>query len=747
MKRKDRELVRTALALGLQLMLLDVAVAGQAPSDPQTVAGKAAKPAAQADKATTLQEVTVTSRQRSERLQDVPIAVTAFDAADIREAGISRPRDFIGLTPNVSLNESQNAGNSFITIRGITQVRNEESPVAVVVDGVAEVNTNQFNQEMYDIDQIEVLKGPQGALYGNNAIGGAINITTTAPGTTPGGYLQVGGGNGDLRKVQGSYGGPLTKDGHIRYQVAGFFSDFGGLIENQYLHRRVDNLRSSGVRVRVIDDINDWITADVRASSNHDNGGSLNYVYQPLFGVDSASNASLPITANNHGTDLREMNQVAAKVDFRFGPGTLTSTTSWDRLKEYYAGDQFPYSPGTSLNPPAGYAGLDGVQTQYLYMHAVSQELRFTSNADERFRWIAGVYGQAVDRYLSSGVEQDLGLGMVDLYRNPKPNDPRGSTISFLADNNQNRTYSAFGQLAYDITPELEAAVAMRYDDARRHQINLSTVQYDANAGQQRSVRYKVWQPKATLTWKPASRYTAYLSYGKGFNSGGFNQSGVAQAAAAAGIPGVSDQYNPEYAKTWEAGLKSRPVDWLEVNGDVFYTNLSGQHYFVFVGAVGAQVLVPIDEEILKGYEVEAKAALTRNLSLYGSYGYTDSTIRKYALDPSDIGNQAPYVPRYTGNVGAQYRHSLTAGLDGTFRVDYRRVGAQYWDPGMTTARQPLNLVDARFILDSHDGTWSLTLWGRNLKNQAYLSEYTLGGFAERSEPRSFGADFRWNFF
>lgn len=747
MSRIDRRsLTRALLAVAIASSWAHAADAPQEDKS-QSAAGQTKKPAAKKEEAKTLEEITVTSRQRSERLQDVPIAVTAFGPAEIREAGISRPADFIALTPNVSFNQAQNVGTSFITIRGLTQVRNEEAPVAVVIDGIPQVNTNQFNQELYDVEQIEVLKGPQGALYGNNSVGGAINIVTTPPPSEAGGYVQAGAGNGGLKRTQASYGGPLDKDGHIRYIVSGFWSEFGGLLQNHYLHVPVDNLRSSGVRLRVIDDINDWITADVRVSSAYDNGGALNHVFQPLYGVYDASNAKLPLTANNHGKDKREMNQVAAKFDFRFEPGTLTSTTSWDRLREYFAGDQFPYSPRTSLNPLPGYEGLDGVQTQFLYVHALSQELRFTSRADERFRWIAGVYGQAVDRYISSGIEQDLGLGMVPLYRHPKPNDPRGATLSFIADNNKNRTYSAFGQVAYDILPELEAALAMRYDDARRRQINLSTPQYDPNAGEERSARFKAWEPKVSLTWKPDPRYTAYLTYGKGFNSGGFNQSGVAEAAASAGLIGVSDLYKPEYARTWEAGVKSRPFNWLEVNGDVFYTNLSNQHYFVFVGAVGAQVIAPIDAEILRGYELEAKAALTSHLSLFGAYGYTQSNIRKFTLNPADVGNQAPYAPRYTGNIGFEYRHPINAALDGLVRVDYRRVAEQYWDPENSTARQPLNLIDARIMLDAHDGTWSLSFWGRNLKNQKYLSDWVVGGFAHPAEPRTFGADLRWNFF
>lgn len=724
----------TLLALSLQVSLIGTAVAQNARGD---VDGTAA---------TTLDQITVTSRQRSEKLQDVPIAVTAFNAADIRDAGISRPRDFIALTPNVTLNESQNAGTSFITIRGISQVRNSEKPVAVVVDGVPQTSANQFNQELFDIEQIEVLKGPQGALYGNNAIGGAINITTVAPTDVAAGYVQAGVGNGGLRRTQASYGGPLGKDGNWRYQISGFWSDGDGLIRNVNLDRTVDNLRSNGLRVRLVGDVNEWISADFTVSNNEDRGGALNYVFQPLYGANDAANASLPITANNHGTDIRSMSQASVKFDARYDAGVLTSTTAWSRLSEYYDGDQFPYSPATSLDPLPGYSGLDGTQSQYLYEHALSQELRFTSNSDQRLRWIVGAYGQWVNRYIASTVGQDLGQGIVQARRVPNAADSANPTTSFLADDNDNRTYAAFAQLAYDLTPQLEAALALRYDYASREQTNASPLAYDANAGTVRKATFTALQPKVSLAWKPDPRLTAFLSYGEGFNSGGFNQSGVSALAAAAGVLGATDKYGQEKASSYEFGIKSRPYDWLESNANVFYTDLENQPYFVFVGAVGAQIIAPIERVVLRGIEVEVKAAVAAGVQLVAGWGYTDSEIRENAMDASVVGNVSPYVPRYNANLGVQYRHALGESLVGTLRVDYRRIGEQYWDPAMTTARPTLDLVDARAILQSVSGVWSLTLWGRNLTDKVYLSEYTLGGYAHRAEPRSYGADLRWNF-
>ena len=152
----------------------------------------------------------VTARRRSELLQDVPAAITAFTDDTIEAAGIERPADFINLTSNVTLVETQNAGNAFIVIRGITQARNSEPSVAVIVDGVQQVNPAQFNQELFDIEQIEVLKGPQGGLYGRNAIGGAIVIRTRQPTDEFEGMVRAGVDNGFGYWLRGTLSGPIS---------------------------------------------------------------------------------------------------------------------------------------------------------------------------------------------------------------------------------------------------------------------------------------------------------------------------------------------------------------------------------------------------------------------------------------------------------------------------------------------------------------------------------------------------------
>src|SRR5688572_21842867 len=175
----------------------------------------------------------VTARRRSELLQDVPAAITAFTDDTIEAAGIERPLDFINLTSNVTLVETQNAGNAFIVIRGITQARNSEPSVAVIVDGVQQVNPAQFNQELFDIEQIEVLKGPQGGLYGRNAIGGAIVIRTRQPTDEFEGRVQAGVDNGFGFFTRGGISGPISDS--IKFRLSGQFTDTEGYIDNPFL--------------------------------------------------------------------------------------------------------------------------------------------------------------------------------------------------------------------------------------------------------------------------------------------------------------------------------------------------------------------------------------------------------------------------------------------------------------------------------------------------------------------------------
>ena len=174
------------------------------------------------------------------------------------------PRDFIAMVPNMTLVEVQNVGNSFITVRGISQARNSEPSVAVFVDGVLETNPYEFNQELVDIKQIEVLKGPQGALYGRDAIGGAIIINTADPSDHFEGNARAGVGNGISEKAQMTVSGPIDSAGTLRYRASVNYYNTDGFLENTYLDKKADPDKDYSARLRLLWRPADEFSADLR---------------------------------------------------------------------------------------------------------------------------------------------------------------------------------------------------------------------------------------------------------------------------------------------------------------------------------------------------------------------------------------------------------------------------------------------------------------------------------------------------
>lgn len=715
--------------------------------------GSAAPSLGQTDDASSfvIEEIVVTARLRSESLQEVPVTVNAFTAEEIEDAGIQRPNDYLSLVPNVTLVEAQNAGTTFLTIRGITQVRNNEPPVAVSVDGMLQTSPNQFNQALLDLQQIEVLKGPQGALYGRNAIGGAINITTKQPNNDFQGRIQVGAGNGDHIQGQVSLSGPVAED-RLFYRLNGTWLDRGGYIENVFRGDQVDHIKETSLQVRLDWIINDTWSADVRAYYSNTRGGSLNYNWQAFDyeldvftfrAADANDAASVVYEMNNRGDNDRDIFEVALKLDYKADWGTFTSITAHNQLEEWYGSDQAPYSESLTQYPFGPGIPFDGIAQQYWDIDALSQEVRFSSSGDRKLRWLVGAYYVQTDRFISTPVVDDTGVGIVRIEREPTgPGQP--TTFSFLADDNDNSAYALFGQLNYDVSEQFEASLALRYDEDSRAQI-VSPYNTTGSQGARREATFDKLQPKITLRYLATSRVNLFASYSEGFRSGQFNQLGTSAAAQAAGIDGVFDIVGQEETDAFELGLKAQFLGGRgKFDASLFNTSVKGQQYFLFFAPTSAQVLAGIDEVQLTGGELEFSAFLFDRLDVYAGYGFTNSEIEAYSVAPAYVGNDAPYVPDHTINLGFQYRQPLTDRVGLFLRTDFERRGRQYWDPDNSSARNDVDLVNVRFGLEGE--RWQVIAWSKNLADELYLAEFVLGGFVHLAPPRSYGLDFTYTF-
>ncbi len=696
------------------------------------------------------QGIVVTSLRRTETLQDTPAAVTAFDSQAISNAGIERPADFIALTPNVNLVETQNAGNAFVIIRGITQNRNSEPSVAVIVDGVQQVNPAQFNQDLFDIEQIEVLKGPQGGLYGRNAIGGAIIITTKAPTDEFAGNITAGIDNGFGYFLRGGISGPIADN--VKFRIAGSWYDTDGFIENTFLNDEADPVQDFSLRGNLMIEATDQLTIDVRASMNQLRTQGLYY------NIVADVNDIADVEVNNPGQNDRDIYNVALKVEYAGDNAVLTSVSSYDTLKEVLTGDAFDFKPIPQsfffnlFEAIFGAGnGFDLNQSQYLNVKAFSQEVRLASPEDGRaFNWMVGGYLIDTTRFISTGNMIDTGRGVFPVFRSPSTN-PLNPQFSYLADGQENFAWALFANAGYEFSPEFRVDASLRYDRDRRRQTTLTPQGFlpnvpgvpQAQSGEVRTAVFDDWQPKITLTYEPTPDLTLYGGYSRGFRSGGFNQTGVGAESVNAGIVGVGDIFQAETADTFEVGAKAQ-VGPVRLGAAAYTTKSENSYFFVFLAQSSTQNLGNIPETRINGFELEATAEVLPDFDINAAIGVTDSEIKAFA-DPTVIGNEAPQISRYTLNLGAQYAGALSDTVDGLFRVDYRRTGKTWWEPFNTTVRAPVDIVDVRAGVTLQNGV-SITGFASNLFNEIYNAEFSPGGFVFRARPRRYGIEFGYKF-
>jgi iron complex outermembrane receptor protein len=721
------------------------------------VSAQTAPAPAAAGPQTAVGEIVVTARQRQENIQAVPAQVSAFTSRAIEAKGINSPADFLDAVPNVTFVATQNAGTSFIVIRGIGQARNSEPSVAVVVDGVPMTQPAEFNQALLDIQQIEVVKGPQGALYGRNAIGGAILITTQQPTDQWKGQVTAGYENGPGSRFAATVSGPVTDT--LKFRGAVDYFDTVGHLRNidttdASASKFADPVKDFSARVSLLYQPVSNFTADLRLSTDLLNTRGLYYVVAP-FGSPNYNNPNYtgqPIDLNNSGMDDRKIYDGALKLNYDAGFGTFTSITGYSTVWEILTGDGYPFDPYGKT-----WTDFDYNQSQFLTARTFSQELRFTSPSNKRFRWIAGAQIFATDRFISTGNMYDIDdEGVEPIYRTPNPpiHAPHGQ-ISFLADSQNQFAWAGYFDTSTSLTKNLELSLNFRYDNDHRRdttdtpQVFLNDAGIPTTTGSSRADTWSAFQPQAVLRYQAMDNLNLYASYSRGFRSGGFNQTGVAEAARTAGFDNVGDMFQANTADTYEAGFKSRWLaNRLVLNGSVYTTEDHNDYYFVFLASNSTQNLGNIQQARLSGVDLDATAMFTNDLTGNLGFGYTDSRVTKFPGASSGlvVGSRVPLVSEYTLDAGLQYSHTVWRDWDAMIRIDDNLIGPTTFvipvpaagEP-KPIARNPVNLFDLRASLQM--GPWRAVVWSKNLFNTQYNAEYSTGGFLFKAQPRTFGVD------
>ena len=467
-----------------------------------------------------IEEVVVTARKRSENLQEVPIAISAIDAETMERAGVERAGDYISLIPNVTLVDTANVGDTQVSIRGIVSTRDAESTFAYVVDGVLSTNPNSFNEELFDVEQIEVLKGPQGALYGRNAVSGAILVTTKKPGDETEAEIAVGLGNNNAFKARAVVSGPVGDDMAGRIAVSTRETD--GFYSNSFSGGKgtIDYLEDTSARARLVWSVSDDLELDFRAGYTDVSGGAINFnaafaipAFEAAFGSPAffadPNELDFNFTFNVPGENEQTTTDFSVKADYTMDGMDLVASFAYTDLEEYLLSDgtsatfygyeltpacqadratlnsftrpdlfgpvAAPFVVLPSGDPANDFAGVygpytpttcDGYQYQERNQEDMSIDVRLVSTDESSTRWIAGAYWAEIEREVVVAYGADTGGGFL---RQPYvPASGPNPTDLLFWDNFDTTVMALYGQMEFDLADNWELAVAARYDREER---------------------------------------------------------------------------------------------------------------------------------------------------------------------------------------------------------------------------------------------------------------------------------------
>lgn len=682
-----------------------------------------------------LETITVTARRKEESLQDVPDSIRAYSAEVLEAAGVRDVSGFVALTPNITLRESFRQGQTYLTVRGITTGQQGWAPVTYVVDGVPVGSTDSINTgALVGIERIEVLKGPQGALYGAGAIAGAINIVTEKPGDEFSGELLAGYGRQDDQKFIGSMSLPLAEATGLRLDA--YYHESDGLQRDQN-DRGVNGDETLDARVRFVTQLG-RVSVDLRAHVVDVDAGA---VFQELLPHTAAGLAMIDefdaspgiIRGDIRGEESRTLEEGSAKLDIDIGFATLTSITAYSDLQQdLFGSTSWNDPPAASFCGPVGGAGQppDCTQASSDDFRVFSQDLRLTSNQGGSVQWLIGA--SMLNRRSVNGLTVGAGVIAPDgsIVTGPAP-------LLQRADLNKDRFAGAYGQVIVDVTEALELTAALRYDRNK-----MSTTQYTDDTlttlvpvlspsgesiGTQRS-RDDAWQPKVQVSYRWTPSFMTYATLGKGFRTGFYNTGNRTQA---------------ETTWNYEAGFKSELLEQRAVlNLSVFHIDYSNQQFtFIVPNPPPLRATTNIPETKINGVEVDASLQVSDAVSAGLAVGFTDSQVQDAAK------THGPFTPELTSNVYVQLDRPLSADWRLGGRLDWRYQSSQYLSRNDQFEIDAKNYVDFRASLSYT--AWTFTGYVRNLtdERQAFgFEDVGFGYLRYNNNPRTYGAEMSYKF-
>lgn len=678
---------------------------------------------------TQLDEVVVTAQKREELLQQLPISVTAISSRQVQEYRLWNIRELSGIAPTLYAADPGDKRN-VTSIRGITTTSYDPA-VATYIDGVNQFNLDTYIPQLFDVERIEVLRGPQGTLYGRNAMGGVINIVTRQPSNATAAFAEVTVGNYNQQRYTTGIRTPLIKD-KLFIGAAGMYDGFDGYYTNDFNTTKFDKQRSiaGNYYLKFLPTANWSIALNAKHVHNRNNGPfTLAYgdqAFQPAFHVNQ--NAVTKLIDNVWNSSL-SINYTGRVLNF-------SSQTSYQSNHRFYNdpidGDFSPLDAVTIIN---------NYGKEWNNVKAVTQEFRFTSptSSTSPLQWVAGSYLFLQD----NPVKQTTRFGNdAQMIGSPDNNFSLINTTE-----TKGKGIAVYGQASYRVNQKVDFIGGLRYDYEHKKQSVLGEYQKDPDPNPMfpyqpdtsASASFNAFSPKASIVFHASADNNLYATYSRGYRAGGLTplSSDPSQPPLYA--------FEPENSNNYEIGSKNVFFNnRLQLNLTLFYTTINNAQVPTLVLPDAITITRNAGKLSSKGIEFEAAATPFKGFELNYAAGYTDAQYGtlKLAQEGSEAdlkGKRQIFTPDVTSMLAAQYSYLLGGKqqLRLVVRGEWKYLGTQYFDLANSIKQSSYHLLHTRAGIASKNV--SLMFWGRNLANKHYISYAYDFGAVHLGDPKTYG--------
>jgi iron complex outermembrane receptor protein len=690
-----------------------------------------------------LQDVVVTARKVTEDLQKVPDAITVFTATTVTDFGIKTISDVVDLTPDLSFHsgDAYEPGTFNITMRGIGTAVSGWPSVAYIVDGTPQTTTDSMQRgSLEDIERIEVLRGPQSALYGFNAIAGAINVITKHPSNDWHFGADLIYGNGVDRQLSGTVSGAIVPD-TVLFRLTASYRDDDGRIKSPGNDLDLDFKVWKGLQGKLYFTPVEGLELQLIGSWDKEHDGA---VYQDKVpSEDQANDFSSAYNARRAwgGYQDRDLYTIAGHLQWDLPHFSLIATVAYDHIDEHNNSSVCYDNPNDPLIPaPGGGAqclidiaygdaalpgeAIDEPFYESKYFQTTTSDVRLASRGAATLDWTVGV--STLNRSSIQGQEISDVIAPA-----PGSNELLYANWNVLKD----QWWGVYGQLIWHAAPKYDLTVAARYDDE-----TYTNVQYADQALSMTIPVYQngvlvdtqrqtagAFQPKGQFSYHFSDDAMGYFTVSRGFRAGFFS----------------SALYTlPEHTTNYELGFKSTYWDHrLVMNAAMFYIDYSNQQYYENIATPPFVVTVSIPKTDIKGAELEATVLASRFLTLGASLGYLHAEV-------ADGGGWSPDTPRFNATTYADFKFPLNAQWNAKIHLDDRYDSFQYLGQGNTFPAPAKNFLNLRGGVQSEH--WDIALFARNATNtreQTQAGVAAAGGFLRfQNAPRAYGLEVRMTF-